>query len=109
MATPPKIHVFIVDDLVLFRQTLRSLLAPYPDIEVVGESGDVHEALESVGRLKPSVVLMDIHLQRVMDGIAGTRLMRSRYPDVAIVGLSLDTREYVAAAMREAGAFEVLM
>ena len=61
-----------------------------------------------VGRLHPPVVLMDIHLGRVTDGIAATRLLLQEYPGLAVLGLSCDTRAYVAAAMREAGALDVL-
>jgi DNA-binding NarL/FixJ family response regulator len=51
---------------------------------------------------------MDIHLQRMMDGIAATRLITSQNPRVAVLGLSCDTRQYVVSAMQQAGAFEVL-
>ena len=87
---------------------MRDLLATYPDIDLVGEASDGNEALRCIQRLKPTVLLMDIHLRKVMDGIAATRLIRSLYPDVAIIGLSLDTREYIVYAMKYAGAVEVL-
>jgi DNA-binding NarL/FixJ family response regulator len=108
MVAAARIRVLVVDDSPMFRQTLRTLLAPYGDIELVGEATHANEALECVQRLQPSVVLMDIHLRRVMDGIAATRLVHSQCPDVAIIGLSLDTREYIITAMRYAGAVEVL-
>ena len=78
MTKAPRIRVLLVDDHSLFRQTLRSLLAPYPNLELVGEASDGHEAVESVARLQPSVVVMDIHLQRMMDGIAATHLITIR-------------------------------
>ena len=108
MTKAPRIRVLLVDDHSLFRQTLRSLLAPYPNLELVGEASDGHEAVESVARLQPSVVVMDIHLQRMMDGIAATHLITSQNPGVAVVGLSCDTRQYVVSAMQQAGASEVL-
>ena len=108
MATAPRIRVFLVDDHSLFRQTMRSLLAPYSNVELVGEASDGYEAVESVRRLQPSVVLMDIHLQRMMDGITATRLITTQNPRVAVLGLSCDTRQYVVTAMHQAGAFEVL-
>jgi DNA-binding NarL/FixJ family response regulator len=108
MAKASRIRVLLVDDHPVFRQTMRSLLAPYPNVELVGEASDGSEAVESVGRLQPSVVLMDIHLQRMMDGIAATRLITSQNPRVAVLGLSCDTRQYVVSAMQQAGAFEVL-
>ena len=108
MASAPSIRVLVVDDEPLFRRTMRSILASYSDIEIVGEAGNGYEAVEHIKQLQPTVVLMDIHLQRAMDGIAATRLIKDLYPGVAILGLSLDTREYIVTAMEEAGAFEVL-
>jgi DNA-binding NarL/FixJ family response regulator len=108
VAKAPCIRVLLVDDHALFRQTLRSLLTPYPNLDLVGEASDGQEAVENVARLQPSVVLMDIHLHRMMDGIAATRLITSQNPGVAVLGLSCDTRDYVVSAMRQAGAFEVL-
>ena len=108
MATAAPIRVLVVDDEPLFRRTLRSLLGSYSNIEIVGEAGDGHQAVEHVKQLQPTVVLMDIHLNRAMDGIAVTRLIKEQYPSVAILGLSLDTRDYIVSAMEQAGAFEVL-
>lgn len=102
------IRVLIVDDSAVFRRTMRSVLARYPELEVVGEASTGNESVEMAATLQPEVVLMDIHLGRVMDGIAATRLLASHCPRVAVLGLSCDTRAYVAAAMREAGALDVL-
>ena len=108
MATQAKIRVLIVDDNPLFLQTMRSLLEPYPDVEVIGEANDGSEAVERVAELQPAVVLMDVHLRKTMDGIAATRMIKARCPNVVILGLSWDTRDYVVSAMRQAGAMEVL-
>ena len=102
------IQVLLVDDSAVFRQTMRDVLAVYPNLELIGEATTASEAVEMAARLHPAVVLMDIHLGRVMDGIAATRLLSSQSPRVAILGLSWDTREYVISAMRQAGALDVL-
>ena len=88
---------------------MRSQLASYRDLEVIGEVSNGAEAIELVGRLRPTVVLMDIHLGRMMDGIAATRVLATLYPDVAVLGLSWDTKEYVVSAMHQAGALDVLV
>ena len=106
--TTPSLRVLLVDDHPLFRQTMRDLLKDYPSLEVVGEASNGVEAVACVGKLKPDVVLMDIHLHDPMDGIVATCVINNHYPGVAIVGLSLDTREYVVTAMRSAGSFHVL-
>jgi len=102
------IRVLLVDDNAVFRRTILSLLRSYPDLELVGEARDGDEALQMAGRLHPAVVLMDVHLRRTMDGIAATRLLLDQCPRLAILGLSWDNRDYVATAMQQAGALDVL-
>lgn len=102
------IGVLLVDDNVLFRRTILSVLRPYPDLEVIGEASDGAEAVQLAGRLRPAVVLMDVHLGRPMDGIATTRVLTIQYPRMAVLGLSWDDREYVVSAMHQAGALDVL-
>ena len=91
----------------MFRQIVRSILKPYPNLEVIGEASDGDEAVVSVGHLKPAVVLMDINMQR-MDGVTAARLIKVQYPEVAILGLSAKAKHYDVYAMQKAGAFEVL-
>ena len=107
MTTGEKIRILIVDDHAMFRQVVRSILRPYPNIEVVGEASDGDEAVVSVGQLKPAVVLMDINMQK-MDGVTAARLIKVQHPEVAILGLSAKAKHYDIYAMQKAGAFEVL-
>jgi chemotaxis response regulator CheB len=102
-----RIRILIVDDHAMFRQVVRSILKPYPNIEVVGEASDGDEAVVSVGQLKPAVVLMDVNMQK-MDGVTAARLIKVQYPEVAILGLSAKAKHYDIYAMQKAGAFEVL-
>ena len=61
------IRVYMVDDHALVRAGMRMILAGQADIEVVGESGSGEAALPEIRRLKPDVVLCDLHLP----GISG--------------------------------------
>ena len=54
------LSVFLVDDHRLFRAGIRSELAG--KLHIVGEAGTVDEAVEGVLRLRPDVVLLDVHL-----------------------------------------------
>ena len=107
MANGKTIRILIVDDHAMFRQVVRSILKPYPNIEVIGEASDGDEAVVRVGQLKPAVVLMDINMQK-MDGVTAARLIKVQYPEVAILGLSAKAKHYDIYAMQKAGAFEVL-
>jgi DNA-binding NarL/FixJ family response regulator len=108
MGNENQIRVLLVDDNVRVRQTLRSILKPYSNIEVVGEASDGDEAFTSVGKVQPKVVVMDITMKK-MDGIMAARLIKAKYPDVFVVGCSAHTKEYTIYAMQRVGAFEVLL
>jgi DNA-binding NarL/FixJ family response regulator len=98
----------VADDQGLVRAGLRSLLDGYEDITVVGEAGDGKQAVASVLRLKPEVVLMDIRMP-VLDGLAATReLVASGSPCRIVVLTTFDLDEYVFEALR-AGASAFLL
>jgi two-component system LytT family response regulator len=54
--------VIIIDDERLARQELKSMLATYPGIEIIGECGDAKSAIETVNTLKPDVIFLDIQM-----------------------------------------------
>jgi len=107
MSAAQKIRVVIVDDHVMVRQGLRAVLQSYPNIEVVGEAGNGEEAVLIAAKLQPTIVVMDIGMPN-LDGIAATRLIRTQYPQISVVGLSVNAPSYHVDAMLKAGAFEVL-
>jgi len=107
---PPKassIRVLLVDDNPMLRQALRSALEAHANIEVVGEASDGEQALVCVAKLHPTAVVMDINLPK-MDGIAATRLIKTEYPQIAVVGLSVETKDYLVYSMQRVGASEVV-
>lgn len=106
-STSANIRVLLVDDHPTIRQTLRSTLEAYPNIEVVGEASDGEEAIVRVEHLQPAVVIMDIYMGR-MDGITATRLIKAQYPQVAVIGLTIEQKDYQLYAMHKAGAIEVI-
>ena len=97
MATACRIRVLLVEDQILVRQSLRAVLQGYPNLEVIAEAGDGEEALHYVETLKPDVVLMDINMPK-MDGVAATRLIKSEFPDVAVVGITITAEGYQQSA-----------
>jgi DNA-binding NarL/FixJ family response regulator len=107
MATAQIIRVLLVDDNLMIRQGLRSLLRSSPNVEVIAEAGDGEEAVASAATLQPAVVVMDIAMPR-MDGITATRLIKAQNPEIVVVGLSLHPKNYEVHALQQAGAFDVL-
>ena len=96
-------RVLLADDDSMVRQILTRLLASDPNLDVVGEAVTGEEAVSYVEQLLPQVVVMDIRMPK-MDGIAATREIKQKYPQVQIIGLSEYGNGYNADAMLKAGA-----
>lgn len=78
------ISVFLIDDHALVRTGIRMILSGQADIEVVGEADCGEAALPQIRRLRPDVVLCDLHLpglsgleitERIVKGDHGTRVI----------------------------------
>lgn len=99
----PRASVFIVEDHTIVREGLRALLSLDPNIEIVGETGNGHDAIRLVAACKPSLVLMDLSMPD-MNGMEATREIKRRNPEVRIIVLTVHkTEEYVRATL-QAGA-----
>ena len=95
------VRILLVDDHPLVRDGLRARLEAVPHFEVVAEAGNAAEAIERAANA--DLVLMDINM-RGASGIEATAQLTRRYPDVAVLMLSMhDKLEYVTQAM-QAGA-----
>jgi len=98
-----KIRVLIADDHNIVRAGIRSLLAGYADIEVIGEAGSGAEAVEQALRLEPDVVLMDIAMGG-LSGLEATAELGECAPQVKVLALTMHDREEYYFAMLKAGA-----
>jgi DNA-binding NarL/FixJ family response regulator len=95
-----QIRILLVDDQVLFREGLNTLLSTQAEFCVVGEAGDGEEALSKARQLQPQVVLMDVRMP-LLDGVAATRRMHASMPECRIIVLTtFDDDEYVFEALR---------
>ncbi len=90
------IKVLIADDQALMRAGFRMVLEFEDDIEVVGEAANGEQAVHSVRRLQPDVVLMDIRMPE-LDGIAATRQIVPAARVLILTTFDLD--EYVYDAL----------
>jgi DNA-binding NarL/FixJ family response regulator len=96
-------RILIVDDHPALRERLRSLLSLYQEFDIIGEAGDGLEAIDSVNRFHPDLVLMDITMPR-MGGLAATREIKQKWPETKILIFTVhNISEYQTAAL-EAGA-----
>ncbi|MBI5278453.1 MAG: response regulator transcription factor [Burkholderiales bacterium] len=107
-ATPHRIRLLVVDDQPVVRRGLALMLSMEPDMEVVGEAGDGLEAIEQALRLRPDVVLMDLHMPR-KGGVGATREITATLPQTRVLVLTtLEAEQSVFDAVR-AGAMAYLL
>lgn len=99
----PKIRLLLVDDHLVVRIGLRSLLEMQPDLTVVAEAASSAAALAEFERHQPDLTLMDLRMPE-MDGAQTTAAIRARFPDARILVLTtFDTDEDIFRAL-QAGA-----
>jgi DNA-binding NarL/FixJ family response regulator len=82
--------VLIVDDRTQTREGLKALLATASPVQVVGEAADGKEAMHLIEVRQPDVVLMDASMP-VMDGLEATRLVKTQWPEVRVIVLTIHT------------------
>jgi DNA-binding NarL/FixJ family response regulator len=101
---PPSslISVLCVDDHPLVRKGIASILNNEPDIKLVGEAGNGHQAVELFRQHHPDVTLMDLRMPE-LDGIGASRQILSEFPQARIIALtSFDGDQEIYRAL-EAG------
>jgi DNA-binding NarL/FixJ family response regulator len=108
MDTKEKIKIMLVDDHLVVRMGIASILSFEPDFEIIGQADSGAEALSMLQILNPDVVIMDLMMPD-MDGVTATRQILSAHPNIRILVLtSFGTSIEVHGAI-EAGATGVLV
>lgn len=97
------IRILLVDDHTVLREGLRSIVSTHPHLKVVGEAGDGVEAVELAQSLAPDVVVMDINMPR-MNGLDATHHIKTNWPHIEIIGLSMTQSADMEQKMKAAGA-----
>lgn len=96
-----KIKVLLVDDQILFVESLRMVLEKMAnDIIVVGVAQNGREAVELASSLQPNVVLMDVRMPE-MNGVESTRIISERFTEIRVIMLTtFDDDEYIIEALK---------
>ncbi len=87
-AVPDIIKVAIIEDLREVREGLCYLIGNASGFTCTGGFGSMEEGLQKLGQNLPDILLLDIGLPG-LDGIAGTRLLKERWPQLVIVTLTI--------------------
>lgn len=98
-----QISILIADDHTIVRSGVRLLLEAEPDIKVVGEALNGREAIELAESLQPDVVLMDITMPE-MDGLEATKQLKTRFPHINVLVLTMHRSDDYFFEMLKAGA-----
>jgi DNA-binding NarL/FixJ family response regulator len=97
------VRVLLADDHATVRYGLKLLIDAEPDMTVVAEAGDGHEAVRKTLEVKPDVVVMDISMPG-MGGLAATRALKQAQPGTAVITLTRHTDDAYLHELLRAGA-----
>lgn len=94
------INVLVVDDQMLVREGIKSLLSLSDKLHIVGEAHNGQNAIEVINQLHPDVVLMDIRMP-VMTGIEAVQALKSQSIDIPVIMLTtFDDHQLVMDAIQ---------
>ncbi|OQP54231.1 DNA-binding response regulator [Niastella yeongjuensis] len=103
----PAINVAIVDDHTLFRKTLKAYITEQRNLNVVISSPDVPDLLNKLKDFTVHVLIMDVYMPKV-SGNEAVNLIRSKYPDIKILVLSMCTDMDLLSDMLDAGVYSII-
>jgi NarL family two-component system response regulator LiaR len=98
----------LVDDHMMVRRGLATILQVFDDLELVGEAADGAAAIQLCANLLPDVILMDIVMPDV-DGVMVTRAIRQRFPTVQVIALTSFKEDNLVQNALQAGAIGYLL
>jgi DNA-binding NarL/FixJ family response regulator len=104
---PETINVAIVDDHTLFRKTLKSYISAKSNIDVVIHSEDVEDFLSKVNNVSVQVLLLDLFLPK-LSGIEAVKVIKSEYPGIKILVLSMCTDISLLNDLLDVGVFGII-
>jgi DNA-binding NarL/FixJ family response regulator len=95
-----KKRVVIAEDHRLFREGLKAMLASHEMLDVVGEAQDGLEAVRSVKKAAPDLLILDLSMPR-LSGISVMKEIRALFPDLRILALTIhESDQYVLEAFK---------
>jgi DNA-binding NarL/FixJ family response regulator len=102
------IRIVLADDHTIVRDGLSQAFQQEDDMEIVGQAGDGHAAVELARELRPDIVVMDINMP-TLNGIEATREIQREAPGVKVIALSMHSAKPCIKEIYRAGAFAYLV
>ena len=95
-----KMRLVLADDHPFVREGIRSFLAEFEDIDIVGEAATGAEILAMAEETRPDLILLDINLPDI-NGVEVLRRLQKAFPSISVLVLSVhNSREYVVQVAR---------
>ncbi len=96
-----KIHrIVLVEDHRILREGLKALLSSNPGLKIVGEAENGLDAIRTVRKKKPGLVIMDLSMPK-MDGLDAIKEIKRQWPEIKLLILTVHkAEEYVFAALK---------
>jgi DNA-binding NarL/FixJ family response regulator len=108
MPIPLVTRILVADDFPIVRSGLRKVLDAQPDLEVVAEAEDGHEAVEKALAEDVDLVILDVSMPR-MTGIQAAAELHKRKPQLRILMLSMhDSEQFLFEALKAGASGYVL-
>lgn len=86
-----KKQVYIVDDHPLVVDALQNLIAKSEDLECIGSADNIEKSFNDIEKLQPSLVLIDIQLKQNQNGLQLLKRLRTTFPNIAVIIISMLT------------------
>ncbi len=83
--------IYIVDDHPLVVDALQNLISRSDDLECIGSSDTIEKAMSDIENLQPTLVLVDIQLKQNQSGLQLLKQLRTAFPGIAVVIISMLT------------------
>lgn len=97
------IRIMLADDHKMIRDGLRALIEKHQNMEVIGEAADGQAAVQTVRKLSPDIVVIDIGMPE-LNGIEATRRITALKCGPKVIGLSMHADRRYVSQMLKAGA-----
>ncbi len=99
------VRIVIADDHLLFRKTIAQYIVKWTGFAITGEANNGYELLQCIHQLKeePAIAIIDVNMP-VIDGIQVTKILSDHFPNIKVLGVSLDSDSLFLGDMLDAGA-----